>query len=153
MSDSNQIIIELEHVKGLEFSVKFDLGSTDEPPEKRLSIGGGAGPSATRLLTAAAANCLAASLLYCVAKNAPPAGSLRTSAVCTLSRNEKGRQRIGNIAVTLEVSSELEQAARMNRCLNVYEDFSLAAASLREGFPIDVRVVNDQGVTLQQSGG
>jgi organic hydroperoxide reductase OsmC/OhrA len=143
MAEENQFTVELKHIEGLEFGVKFDHPDMGEMP-----IGGGVGPSASRLLAAAAANCLSASLLYCVSKNTPPAGSLQAKAVCSLERNKKGRTRIGGIEVTLEVNSELEQAVRMERCLDLYEDFSVAAVSLRQGFPISVRVVNDQGETL-----
>ena len=146
MSQDNQFTVELRHVEGLEFRVKFDMEKLDE-----LAVGGGAGPSASRLLAAAAANCLSASLLYCVAKNDPPAGSLQARAVCSLVKNTKGRTRIGNITVTLEVNGELEQAVRMRRCLDLYQEFSVAAVSLRQGFPVDVHVVNQQGETLHQS--
>ncbi|MCB1752340.1 MAG: OsmC family protein [Gammaproteobacteria bacterium] len=146
MAEDNQFKIELRHVAGLEFRVKFDLENLDELP-----VGGGAGPSASRLLAAAAANCLSASLLYCVAKQSPPAGSLHASAVCRLIRDAQGRTRIGSIAVTIEVSSEIEQAVRLKRCLDLYEEFSLAAAGLRQGFPVSARVVNAQGETLHQN--
>jgi len=148
LAEDNQFTIEMKHVEGLEFRVKFDLENLDE-----LSVGGGAAPSASRLLAAAAANCLSASLLYCVAKNSPSAGSLHARAFCCLERNERGRTRISSIAITLEVNSELEQALRMKRCLNLYEEFSMAAASLRQGFPVSVRVLNEQGETLQQNPG
>jgi len=146
MSEKNPVKIELTHIEGLEFKLKFDQESPHE-----LHLGGSAGPGASRLLAAAAAQCLSASLLYCVAKNSPPPGSLRTHAVCSMVRNEQGRQRIGSITVILEVDPELEQALRMQRCLNLYQDFSTVAASLRQGFPINVRVLNAQGETLHQS--
>lgn len=152
ISEDNQFTIELKHLEGLEFRVRFDQKQMEEmlvgkPP----SDSGGTGPNASRLLAAAAANCLSASLLYCIGKNDPPAGSLRTRATCHLNRNEKGRTRIQSIAITLEVNRELEQALRMKRCLDLYEDFSVVTASLRQGFPVDVRVVNRQGETLHQS--
>ena len=146
MAEENQFTIELKHVEGLEFRVKFDMESLAELP-----VGGGAGPSASRLLAAAAANCLSASLLYCIAKNSPPAGSLQAKAVCSLVRNAKGRTCIGDIAVTLEVNAELEQAVRLQRCLNLYEEFSLVAVSLRQGFPVSVCVISKEGETLHQS--
>jgi len=148
MSEKNQTGIELTHVEGLEFKVRFN----QENPEQ-LPLGGSAGPGASRLVAAAAAQCLSASLLYCVAKNAPPPGSLRTRAICTMLRNEQGRERIGNITVTLEVNARLEQALRLQPCLKMYENFSTVAASLRQGFPISVRVINEQGETLHQSPG
>jgi len=146
MAADNQFEIELNHLQGLEFKVKFDLENLAE-----MSVGGDAAPGASRLVAAAAANCLSASLLYCVAKNNPPAGSLKARAVCSLVRNSKGRTRIAGIAITLEVNRELEQAARLQNCLNLYEEFSVAAQSLRHGFPVDVQVLNRQGEILHQS--
>lgn len=78
---------------------------------------------------------------------------MQAKALCTLVRNGKGRTRIGDIAVTLQVNGELEQAVRMQHCLDLYEEFSVAAVSLRQGFPVSVRVVNEQGETLQQNPG
>lgn len=86
-------------------------------------------------------------------KNAPPGGSLHTRATCTLTRNAGGRLRIGNIHVTLKVNGELEEAARMKRCLDLFEDFCVVTASLREGFPIDVEVVGEAGQRLYSSSG
>lgn len=146
MAADNQFTIELTQLDGLEFKVKFDLEKLAE-----MRIGGDASPGAARLVAAAAANCLGASLLYCVAKNDPPAGSLKARVTCNLVRNDKGRTRIGSLAVTLEVNGELEQAVRLQGCLGLYEQFSLAAQSLRQGFPVDVQVVNQRGETLHQS--
>jgi uncharacterized OsmC-like protein len=154
MSEEKRFTLQLEQLEGYEFRVVFDLDSiddlvVDEPPP----LGGANGPNPSRLLATAAANCLGASLLYCISKNSPPDGSLRASAECTLSRNDKGRLRIGGINVTLEVSGELEQSVRTRRCLDLYEDFCVVTASLREGFPISARVVNEQGETLHESHG
>lgn len=152
MAEDNQFTIELKHLEGLEFRVRFDQENMEEIlVGKPLSSSGGSGPNASRLLAAAAANCLSASLLYCIGKNEPPPGSLRTRATCHLHRNEQGRTRIQRIAITLEVNGALEQALRKKRCLELYEDFSVVTASLRQGFPVDVCVVNKQGETLHQS--
>ena len=116
MSEQKQFTIELDQLQGYEFKVRFDLDGIeplllDEP----APIGQGRGPNPSRLVAAAAANCLGASLLYCVSKNQPPQGSLRASATCTLGRNEQGRLRITGIDVRLELAATLEQAARTKR--------------------------------------
>ncbi len=149
MSAEKQFSIELEQLEGYEFNVKFDLDTiddllVDEPPP----VGRGEGPNPSRMLAVAAANCLSASLLFCVTKNAPPKGSLSTRATCTLIRNPQGRLRVGEIQVQLKVNGELESAARMKRCLALFEDFCVVTASLREGFPIGVEVVDTQGQRL-----
>lgn len=151
MSEQKQFTIELEQLQGYEFKVRFDLDGVapllvDETPP----VGEGRGPSPSRMLTAAAANCLSASLLYCVTKNQPPDGSLRAHATCTLERNPKGRLRIAAIDVRLTLAAELEQAVRTKRCLDLFEDFCVVSASLRDGFPVSVAVLNERGETMYQ---
>jgi organic hydroperoxide reductase OsmC/OhrA len=152
MSKEGQFTIELDHLEGYEFKIRFDLQDADdllvdEPPP----LGAGSGPNPSRLLAAAAANCLSASLLYCVSKNDPPAGSLHTRATCTLERTEKGRLRVGGIQVTLTVDKALETAVRMQRCLSLFEDFCVVTASLRDGIPVAVEVVGESGETLHRA--
>ncbi len=152
MSKEGEFTIEMEQLEGYEFRVRFDIESMgdiimDEPEP----LGAGQGPNPSRVLAAAAANCLSASLLYCVSKNDPPAGSIKTRATCLLSRNEKKRLRIGGMKVMLQVDGELEQAVRMKRCLDLFEDFCVVSASLREGFPIDVSVLGQTGETLYET--
>lgn len=154
MSEQTQFTIELEQLEGYEFKVRFDLDGiepllVDETPP----VGEGRGPSPSRMLTAAAANCLSASLLYCVTKNQPPGGSLHATATCNLGRNEKGRLRIVGIDVQLKLAAQLEQAARTKRCLDLFEDFCVVSASLRDGFPVSVAVLNAQGEVLHRGGG
>lgn len=151
MSEQKQFTIELDQLQGYEFKVRFDLDGIeplllDEP----APIGQGRGPNPSRLVAAAAANCLGASLLYCVSKNQPLQGSLRASATCTLGRNEQGRLRITGIDVRLELAATLEQAARTKRCLDLFEDFCVVSASLREGFPVSVAVLNERGEILHR---
>ena len=152
MSKESQFTIEMTHLEGYQFNVNFGMESmpdllVDEP----APLGEGKGPNPSRMLAAAAANCLSASLLYCVTKNQPPAGSVKATAVCTLERNGSNRLRIGRMDITLTVDGELENAVRMKRCLDLYEDFCVVTASLRDGFPIDVAVINEAGDTLHQS--
>ena len=152
MSDEKQFTIEMEQLQGYEFKVKFDLAGVDEllvdePPP----VGEGKGPNPSRMITVAAANCLSASLLYCVTKNEPPAGNMHTTATCTMKRNAQGRLRIGDIQVRIIVDGKLESAARMKRCLDLFEEFCVVTASLRDGFPIGVEVVGQGGETLHRS--
>lgn len=154
MSEHPGFTIELEQLDRFEFNVRFDLPearelTTDEP----APLGQGKGPNPARLVAAAAANCLGASLLYCVAKDQPPAGSLRATAHCDLQRIKGGRLRIGAMQVRLELSDQLSDAARVARCLNLFEDFCVVTASLRQGFPIGVEVVDPSGATLHRSDG
>lgn len=69
MSDEQSFELSLEQVEDFEFRVRFDGTvikdlATDEPPPQ----GHDAGPDPARLLLAAVANCLAASLLFSLRK-------------------------------------------------------------------------------------
>lgn len=150
--EEGRFTIHLEQIEDYQINVRFDWKQAadllmDEPPP----LGGAAGPNASRLLAAAAANCMTASLLYCLAKDAPPAHSIRTEASCVLVRNEKKRARIGRMEVKLRVSDELAQSARFGRCKDLFEDFCVVSSSIRQGIPISVQVLDPQGQVLHSS--
>ncbi len=152
MSEEGRFTIHLEHLQDYEYKVRFDWDQVadllvDEPPP----LGGQAGPNASRLLAAATANCLSASLMFCVSKNEVPPESMQTSVTCRLVRNEKKRLRIGGMQVRIQVSGELEQAARMKRCLDLFEDFCVVTASIREGIPVAVEVVDAGGEVMHRA--
>ena len=152
MSETKQFTIELEQLQGYVFKVSFDLGGVDDLlVDEPAPLGQGRGPNPSRLIAAAAANCLSASLLYCVSKNAPPAGSISATADCVLKRNAKGRLRIGRIAVRLKVAGELEQAVRMKRCLDLFEDFCVVTDSIRKGIPIGIEVKDHTGEVIHRN--
>jgi len=151
MSEEGRFTIELEHLQDYEFRVKFDWPDAadavlDEPPP----LGGRQGPNASRMLAAAAANCLSASLLYCVSKQEAPPGSLRTSATARLVRDDKKRLRIGGIDVQIKVGDELADSARMPRCKGLFEDFCVVTGSIRQGIPVTVEVVDGSGNLLHR---
>lgn len=108
----------------------------DEPPP----LGEGRGPNATRVLAAAVGHCLSASLLFCLRKARVEVRSMRTTVTGSLVRNERGRLRIGGIQVTLAPDVPTAQHERMGRCLDLFEDFCIVTASVRQAFPVDVTV-------------
>ena len=119
----------------------------DEPPP----LGERNGPNASRLLAAAAANCLSASLMYCLAKEEVPAHSVKTEATCTLVRNEKKRLRIGRLDIRITAGRELLASKKLERCMQLFEEFCVVTASLREGIPVAVEVVDEAGAVLHQA--
>jgi organic hydroperoxide reductase OsmC/OhrA len=153
MTDEGRFSIELEHLQGYEFKVRFDWDAApdvimDEPPP----LGNQQGPNASRMLAAAVGNCLSASLLYCLSKAEPMPGSVRTTASCQLVRNAGGRLRIGAIDVVLGVSAELVDSPRITRCLDLFEDFCVVTASVSKGIPVKVQVVDEKtGTVLKTS--
>jgi organic hydroperoxide reductase OsmC/OhrA len=152
MSEEGRFTIHLEQLEDYQINVRFDWKKAadvlmDEPPP----LGEASGPNASRMLAAAAANCLSASLLYCLAKEEPPAHSLTTEATCIMIRNEKKRLRIGGMEVRLIVSDGLKESKRFDRCKELFEDFCVVSASIREGIPIKVSVQDQAGLVLHSS--
>jgi len=151
MSDEGRFNLELEQLEGYEFDVKLDWPELaglrmDEPPP----LGQRRGPNASRLLAAAVGNCLSASLLYCVSKADPPPGSLRTTVTCRVHRNEKGRLRIAGLDVRITLTETLAGSSRLPRCLDLFEDFCVVTASVRQGIPVTVEVVGPTGEVLHR---
>lgn len=152
MSVEGRFKIYLEHLEDYEFKVKFDWDKVadilmDEPPP----LGHQNGPNASRMLAAATANCLSASLMFCLQKSDVPPAGLKTAVTCTIVRNAKKRLRVGGLDVCITIAENLEQSARLNRCLSLFEDFCVVTASIREGIPVAVTVENEAGEVLHRA--
>ncbi len=152
--EAGRFTIKLEQVEDYQFLVKFDLPKADdvlmdEPPP----LGERKGPNASRMLAAAAANCLSASLMFCLTKTMDeiPDNSVETEATCRLVRDEKKRLRVGGIDVKMRINQELEDSPRLKRCMDLFEDFCVVSASIRQGIPIGVQVVNQADELLHSS--
>ncbi|HEU4351106.1 MAG TPA: OsmC family protein [Burkholderiales bacterium] len=144
----NAIIgIELEQREGYEFLVRFDQPANselllDEPPP----LGGGHGPNAARLVAAAVANCLSASLAFCLrGKFKQNVGPVRAMATARLEKNKRGRLRIAGIDVVLSLSEKFGDMPYQERCLGQFEDFCIVTQSIRQGIPVSVDVVDATG--------
>lgn len=151
MSEVGKFTIHLEQEEGYAFRVKFDIKKAqdilmDEPPP----LGERNGPNASSLLAAAAANCLSASLMFCLAKEEVPAHSIKTEATCTMVRNEKKRLRVGRLDIRITAGDELLESKKLDRCMTLFEDFCVVTASIREGIPVAVEVVNEAGEVLHR---
>lgn len=149
MSDEKRFMVHLERKEDYKFEVEFDLDSipplqVDEPPP----LGEGAGPNPARMVAIAAANCLAASLLFCLEKTRTEPSAVSAEVIGTISRNEKGRLRLTALDVKLEVDGVDTENKRLNRCLGLFEDFCVVTEALRNGIPIAVDVVDPEGNSL-----
>lgn len=152
MSAGGSFTIHLEQLDAYQFNIKFDLpDAADLVADEPAPLGDSTEPNASRLLAAAAANCLNAGLLFCLTKNDTPAKSLKTEATCHVSRNQQNRLRVSSMAIKLILNDELAQVERLDKCLRNFEEFSVIGASLRQGIPLQVTVTNEAGEILHQS--
>ncbi|MEP6778701.1 MAG: OsmC family protein [Gemmatimonadaceae bacterium] len=133
--------IQIDLIGGYAQSVDFGVATgnslvIDEPSP----LGDNTGPSPTRVLAAALASCLGASLLFCLKKSRVDVLAMRTNASVKLKRNEKGRLRVDTINVRLAPTIALDQQPKMARCLEVFEDYCVVTASVRPNITVNVSV-------------
>ncbi len=148
MSEHGTFSLHLERVQNYEFQTRFDWEhlppiTLDEPEP----LGEQKGPNASRMVGAAVGNCLSASLLFCLQKGKAEVRSLKTDVIGHMTRNEKGRLRLGSFEVTITIDVKGEQP-RISRCLELFEDYCVVTASIRRGIPVSVRVVDGNGNEL-----
>jgi organic hydroperoxide reductase OsmC/OhrA len=141
--------ITVEQESDYVFRVIFDETSapdllTDEPEP----LGGGSGPNPSRLLVAAVANCMSASLLFALRKfkNAP--GKLVTRATATLGRNQQNRLRVAKIDATIELPGDPDSYHSLDRILQQFEQFCVVTESVRHGVEVNVSVADSGGRLL-----
>jgi organic hydroperoxide reductase OsmC/OhrA len=108
----------------------------DEP----APLGSGRAPNAAAVLGAAVGNCLAASLAFCLRKVRLEPDGLTAHVTTHVVRNEQGRFRIGGIDVELAPELHDGDLARFERCEQLFEDFCVVTASVRQGIPVTVSV-------------
>lgn len=129
----------LEQLEGYEFKVGFDKPwaewHTDEPPP----LGKDAGPNPARVLAVAIANCLAASLVFCLAKKGEKVSDVKAKVKVDIVRNEHKRLRIGAVNVTIQAPVARDSAALL-ACLDTFEDFCVVTQSVRSGLAVTVNV-------------
>ncbi len=139
----------LEQQEDYAFLVRFDENMpallTDEPPP----LGKGAGPNPARLLAASVANCLLASFFFALRKYKNEPGKISATVSGTLTRNEAGRLRIGQVAVDIRMQAEAETVQHLDRILEQFEDFCVVTESVRSGFPVAVTVRDGAGKQLK----
>jgi uncharacterized OsmC-like protein len=148
MSEETQLTVSMEQIEDFEFKVKFDWDNVaDLTMDEPEPIGTRRGPNASRVLAAAVGNCLTASLLFCFQKSRVELSGMRTTVKGALARNERKRLRIGGFEVSITVEG-LADPAKAQRCLELFEDFCVVTASVRDGVPVNVEVVDENGKKL-----
>ena len=151
--EDKEVKVVLEQIKDYEFHIKFDEGVEllmDEPEP----LGAGTGPNASKVLSAAVGNCLSASLLFCLQKARVETRGVKTTVTTKISRNEQKRLRLTSSNVKIEINLDKESAPnKVDKCLELFEDFCIVTASVRSGIPVEVEVVDQNGESLFNSAG
>jgi hypothetical protein len=75
-------------------------------------------------------------------------GPLRATARGELTRNERGRVRIGRFDVAIHLSDNAAAIQHFDRCLAQFEDFCVVTKSVRHGIPVGVRVIDAGGAQV-----
>ncbi|KAF1721264.1 OsmC family protein [Pseudoxanthomonas wuyuanensis] len=152
MSDTQEFSITLEQESDYVFRISFDdtpipsLVTDESPP-----LGGDAGPNPSRLLTAAVANCLSASLLFALRKFKNTPGKIVTRATAHMARNEHGRLRVESVDATITLPGLAQDYQQLPRVLAQFEDFCIVTESVRAGVAVNVSVQDQDGTQLHGS--
>lgn len=152
MSSEQQVIeVTLEQTSEYEFRVRFDdTGIPDLTTDEAPPLGQNHGPNPSRMLAAAVANCLSASLLFALRKYKNDPQHLGAHARATLARNEQGRWRVVRIAVDLRMDNVEADLSHLDRALAQFEDFCIVTQSVRHGVPVDISVRDGHGTLLHE---
>ena len=79
-----------------------------------------------------------------------PAGSTCSSATVTgsVARNDRGRLRLSGIDVDLKLTGISGERSRLERCFGLFEDYCVVTQAVRDGIPVGVRVLDEEGTVL-----
>jgi uncharacterized OsmC-like protein len=138
--------IELSKTGPMQFTTKFDRDYPDILFDEPKRAGGkNEYPNASRVLTASVANCLAASLTFCMAKTRIeiPDLTVTCKASCYIKRNEEGRWRISKIDVQISPKTanyNEELTAALNRCKDRFADYCITSQSVKQGINVTYKI-------------
>jgi organic hydroperoxide reductase OsmC/OhrA len=144
MADQQTYHVSVKMQRGLASEATFDdlpahpTIRFDEPPP----AGEGTAPNAAAVLTAAVANCLSASLAFCLRRARVEVDAVTANAVAHVARNEHGRLRIERIDVA--IAPVVSAARGFDRCAALFEDFCTVTSSVRQGIPVHVTLERRQ---------
>jgi organic hydroperoxide reductase OsmC/OhrA len=143
----------VELIKDYEFRVNFGEGIAALLVDEPQPLGGGHGPNASRLVSAAVGNCLSASLLFCLRRGRVEPRHIKSTVTTTMTRNEKGRWRVHGAEVSLVMDLDPQHRDRIGRCLELFEDYCVVTQSVRQGIGVAVTVTDQNGTVYHSSGG
>ncbi|MDO8906115.1 OsmC family protein [Hydrogenophaga sp.] len=128
----------------IHFGNELPILIADEP----APLGKGEGPSPAQLLCAAVGNCLSDSLLFSLRKFKQTPEPIRCDVQAEVGRNPEGRLRILTIHASLTLGVPASSLEHLDRALAQFEEFCTVTQSVRQAIPVQVTVVDAEGVTL-----
>jgi organic hydroperoxide reductase OsmC/OhrA len=102
-----------------------------------------------QLLCASVGNCLSDSLLFALRKFKQAPEPLRCEVQAEVGRNAEGRMRVLSMVATLHLGVPAAQLAQLDRVLDQFESFCTVTQSVGQGIPIQVRVLDADGLVLK----
>ena len=141
----------IELVLQSDYRFEVDFGIPGVPrlvTDSTAPVGQGSGPDSEKLLVAAVANCLSASLLFSLRKFNNEAVAMQTIASVQLVRNEHARLRMGSIHVEIQLGVPAGALKHLDRAIAQFEDFCVVTQSVRAAIPVGVRILDGDGVLL-----
>jgi uncharacterized OsmC-like protein len=148
MAENNAFKVRLELLEDYVFKIDFgEFGYilSDEP----APLGSGEGPNPSRLLAAAVANCLCASLLFALRKKKQQPAAISAEVEGRIDRVD-GRWRITSLDVLLDLDTATLEPDALAAAMAQFEDFCIVTQSIRQGIPVAVSVRDQQGALLSQ---
>jgi len=142
MSEERSFRVEVDREEGFVFTADFGLDGVEplvmDEPEP---LGAESGPNASKVLAAAVGNCLSASLLFCLQRSRVDVSGMRAAVEGVMARNEGGRWRIRELNVVISPGVSDGDREKLERCVELFEDFCIVSESVRQGIPISVKVL------------
>lgn len=148
MSDKT-ISVTLTQQHDYRFEIQFDEGMPVLTSDEPAPLGTGLGPSPVQLLCAAVGNCLSDSLLFALRKFNQSPEPLSCQVQAQVGRNAEGRLRVLSMQARLRLGVNAAQLAQLDRVLAQFQEFCTVTQSVGQGIPIQVRVLDAQGVVLK----
>ncbi len=147
-----QIRVVLTQIADYSFNVSFEHADIpDLVTDEAAPLGADRGPNPSRLLLAAIANCLSASLLFSLRKYKNTPGRITADVRGTLGRNADGRLRVQHVDVDLNLADTAEDFEHLDRILQQFEQFCVVTESVRAGIEVAVEVHDGHGRKLHRS--
>lgn len=142
MSEPPKSKVKVKLLGGYRFKIDFPGTKSegfvmDEP----APLGNLDGPNASLVLAASVANCLSASLLFCLSKSKIGVEDIETEAEPRSERNEQGYWRVKHVEVSIKAKlREPADRNRVSRCLEIFENYCVVTGAVRSGIGVDVKV-------------